>query len=172
MKVSKDLKKLTTTQTEMARALGISQQRVSQMLKEDIMVRDKSGSVLVIESLKNYYKVRAPEGSEEELDLNVEKAKHEKTKREIAELKLAMMEGSVYDARTVELVLTEMLSNLRTQMLGLPSKLAPQLERKKKEKIYEVMTKEIEEKLNELSEYTPEMFTKEEIKEDDDEDSE
>ena len=82
------------------------------------------------------------------------------------------MEGSVYDARTVELVLTEMLSNLRTQMLGLPSKLAPQLERKKKEKIYEVMTKEIEEKLNELSEYTPEMFTKEEIKEDDDEDSE
>mgnify|MGYP003593581577 FL=1 len=172
MKVSKELKKLTTTQTEMARALGISQQRVSQMLKEDIMVRDKSGSVLVIESLKNYYKLRSSElGDGEEIDLNVEKAKHEKTKREIAELKLAMMEGKAYDARTVELVLTEMLSNLRTQLLGMPSKLAPQLERKKKEKIYELMTKEIEEKLNELSEYTPNMFTQEEIKADDDEDS-
>lgn len=172
MKVSKELKKLTTTQTEMARALGISQQRVSQMLKEDIMVRDKSGSVLVIESLKNYYKLRSSElGDGEEIDLNVEKAKHEKTKREIAELKLAMMEGKAYDARTVELVLTEMLSNLRTQLLGMPSKLAPQLERKKKEKIYELMTKEIEEKLNELSEYTPDMFTQEEIKADDDEDS-
>ena len=33
------------------------------------------------------------------------------------------------------------------------------------------MTKEIEEKLNELSEYTPDMFTQEEIKADDDEDS-
>jgi predicted transcriptional regulator len=172
LKVSKELKKLTTTQTEMARALGISQQRVSQMLKEDIMVRDKSGSVLVIESLKNYYKLRSSElGDGEEIDLNVEKAKHEKTKREIAELKLAMMEGKAYDARTVELVLTEMLSNLRTQLLGMPSKLAPQLERKKKEKIYELMTKEIEEKLNELSEYTPNMFTQEEIKADDDEDS-
>ena len=53
----------------------------------------------------------------------------------------------------------------------MPSKLAPQLERKKKEKIYELMTKEIEEKLNELSEYTPDMFTQEEIKADDDEDS-
>ena len=82
-----------------------------------------------------------------------------------------MMEGKAYDARTVELVLTEMLSNLRTQLLGMPSKLAPQLERKKKEKIYELMTKEIEEKLNELSEYTPDMFTQEEIKADDDEDS-
>ena len=173
MKVSKDLKKLTTTQTEMARALGISQQRVSQMLKEDIMVRDKSGAVLVIESLKNFYNVRTSDGGDgEELDLNVEKAKHERTKREIAELKLAMMEGKVYSARTVELVLTEMLSNLRTQLLGLPSKLAPQLEKKKKEKIYEVMTKEIEEKLAELSEYTPEMFTSEEIMEtNDNEDS-
>jgi len=172
MKVSKDLKKLTTTQTEMARALGISQQRVSQMLKEDIMVRDKSGAVLVIESLKNFYNVRTSDGGDgEELDLNVEKAKHERTKREIAELKLAMMERKVYSARTVELVLTEMLSNLRTQLLGLPSKLAPQLEKKKKEKIYEVMTKEIEEKLAELSEYTPEMFSKEEITEtNDDED--
>lgn len=172
MKVSKDLKKLTTTQTEMARALGISQQRVSQMLKEDIMVRDKSGAVLVIESLKNFYNMRTSDGSDgEELDLNVEKAKYERTKREIAELKLAMMERKVYSARTVELVLTEMLSNLRTQLLGLPSKLAPQLEKKKKEKIYEVMTKEIEEKLAELSEYTPEMFSKEEITEtNDDED--
>lgn len=166
MKVSKDLKKLTTTQTEMARALGISQQRVSQMLKEDIMVRDKSGAVLVIESLKNFYNLRTLDGGDgEELDLNVEKAKHERTKREIAELKLAMMERKAYSAKTVELVLTEMLSNLRTQLLGLPSKLAPQLEKKKKEKIYEVMTKEIEEKLAELSEYTPEMFTSEEIME-------
>ena len=80
------------------------------------------------------------------------------------------MERRAYSAKTVELVLTEMLSNLRTQLLGLPSKLAPQLEGKTRDQIYEVMTRELEERLSELSEYTPELFTEEEI-EADDEDS-
>ena len=96
-----------------------------------------------------------------------EKAKHEKIKREIAELKLAMMEGNAYSAKTVELVMTEMLSNLRTQLLGLPTKLAPQLEGKKKEQIYTILTHEIEEKLSELSEYSPDLFIDEEVVDDD-----
>lgn len=37
-----------------------------------------------------------------------------------------------------------------------------------KEDIYEAMTREIEEKLSELSEYKPELFTAEEIEDDDD----
>ena len=77
------------------------------------------------------------------------------------------MEHRVYSARTVELVLTEMLSNLRTQLLGMPSKLAPQLEGKPRGQIYEIMTRELEERLSELSEYTPELFTGEEIESDD-----
>lgn len=42
-----------------------------------------------------------------------------------------------------------------------PAKLAPQLEGMDKENIYEVVTQEIEEKLAELSEYSPEMFSEE-----------
>ena len=43
----------------------------------------------------------------------------------------------------------------------------------KKEDIYEVLTSKIEEKLAELSEYTPELFTEEELEgRNDDEDSE
>ena len=69
--------------------------------------------------------------------------------------------------------MTEQNSNLRTQLLGLPSKLAPQLEGKKKEEIYAIMTREIEEKLEELAEYSPEIFMQEEIEgASDDEDSE
>lgn len=63
--------------------------------------------------------------------------------------------------------MTEMLSNLRTQLLGLPSKLAPQLEGMNRDQVYDVMTREIEEKLSELSEYTPDLFTAEGIEEDD-----
>ena len=170
MKVTRELRKLTTTQTEMARVLGISQQRVSQLLQEEVMAVDDDGGLLVVESLKNFYKLRkGPASSGEEPDYMEEKALHERVKREIAELKLAKMENSVYDAKTVELVMTEQLSNLRTQLLGLPSKLAPIIEGKSKEEIYETMTREIEEKLMELSEYTPELFTEEFVEDDDEE---
>lgn len=172
LKVSKNLRLLTTTQSALALAIGVSQQRVSQLISENVILRDKNNSVLVIESLKNYYKLKANSENPDDIDFQKERALHEKTKREIAELKLAKMQRSAYDARTVELVLTEMLSNLRTQLLGLPSKLAPILEDLKKEKIYEILSKEIEEKLLELSEYNPEMFAIDEIDVgEDDEDS-
>lgn len=166
MKISKDLKKLTTTQVELARAIGITQPRVHQMIEDGIVVRDQSGAVIVMESLKNYYQLRtdkAGAADAEAPDYWEEKARHEQTKREISELKLAKMEGSVYDAKTVELVMTEMVSNLRTQLLGMPSKLAPQMEDKKKEQIYEMLTHEIEDKLSDLSEYKPELFMEEEV---------
>lgn len=59
--------------------------------------------------------------------------------------------------------MTEMVSNLRTQLLGLPSKLAPMLNGADRDRIYDVLTQEIEEKLMELSEYRPEMFMSEEV---------
>lgn len=167
MKISKDLKKLTTTQTELARALGLTQPRIHQLIQEGIVERDDHGAVLVIASLQNYYRTQTGGTDSDELDYMEEKAKHEKIKREIAELKLAMMEGNAYSAKTVELVMTEMLSNLRTQLLGLPTKLAPQLEWKKKERIYTILTHEIEEKLSELSEYSPDLFIDEEVVDDD-----
>ncbi|WP_276789923.1 hypothetical protein [Veillonella magna] len=173
--VTVDLKALTTTQTRLANALGITQQRVSQLIKDGIVVKDKNNKVLIIESLKNYYKFQhtgtcGDDADEESLDYMAEKAKHERTKREIAELKLAKMERNAYSAHTVELVLTEMLSNLRAQLLGLPTKLAPQLEGMTKETIYSRLTEEIEDKLSELSEYSPALFDEE--VEDSDEDSE
>ena len=153
MKITSNLKTLTTTQTEMARALGMSQQRVSQLLKEEVMVTDSDGALLILESLKNFYKLRAGAASAgDELDYMQEKAQHERIKREISEIQLAKLQGSVYDARIVELVMTEEYSRLRTQLLGLPSKLAPLLEGKGKDEVYDTLTREIEEKLTELSE--------------------
>jgi len=170
MKITKDLKKLTTTQRELARAIGITQPYVSQLTKNGVVVRDendKNGGVFVVESLKNYFTQRGEGGTAEDaggdVDINIERAKREKAERQIAELKLAKMEHRVYDARAVELVQTEMISNLRTQLLGLPSKLAPILEGHDKGEIYETLTHEIEEKLGELAAYTPEQYTEEEI---------
>lgn len=175
MKVKGDVKKITVTQRQLASAFGVTPGRVNHLISDDVVVKDKdskSGAVLLYESVKRYWSGKKNEevSIEAELDLTRERAKHERTKREIAELRLAKMENRAYDAKTVELVLTEMLSNLRTQLLGMPSKLAPQLEGKPRGQIYEIMTRELEERLSELSEYSPELFTEEEI-EADDEDS-
>ena len=175
MKVKGDIKKITVTQRQIAAAIGITPARVNQLIKDDVIVRDEDnpgGAVLLYESVKRFWSGQNSDdiSIDAELNLTRERAKHERTKREIAELRLAKMENRAYDAKTVELVLTEMLSNLRTQLLGMPSKLAPQIEGKPRGQIYEIMTRELEERLSELSEYSPELFTEEEI-EADDEDS-
>ena len=170
-KITSGIRQLTTTHSEMAKALGVSRQRVTQLVQEQVLVCDDSGALLLVANIQNYERYKASGGQDgEELDYMQERARHEKVKREIAELKLAKMERNAYSAKTVELAMTEMLSNLRTQLLGLPSKLAPQLEGKSKEDIYVSMEREIKEKLSELSEYTPELFS-EEIEEGGDEDS-
>jgi len=165
MLVTGKVSEIAVKQKALALAIGVTPARVSQMVKDGIVVRDEGnagGAVLLFESLKNYFQSgQGKSDGDDSVDYWEEKAKHERARRQIAELKIAKMENRVYDARTVELVITEQLSNLRTQLLGLPSKLAPQLEGMDKEHIYEVMTQEIEEKLAELSEYTPEMFSEE-----------
>lgn len=162
MKISKGLSELTTTQTEMAKLLGLTQPRVHQLIEDGVVIKAANGSVRVVESLKNFYKSRAiaDGGSEagDDLDLNLERARHERTKREISELKLAKLQGSVYDARTVEYVMTELYATLRTQLLGIPSKLAPQLEGQPKEEIYLSLTREIEDRLSDVAGYDPKMF--------------
>lgn len=166
IKITTDLKTATASQSNLGKALGITRQRVSQLVQEGVMKLDDNGNLLVVESIQNYVKskwwaVDGKNSDKKELSYMDEKARHERTKREMAQLKLAMMEKNLYDARTVELVLTEMLANLRTQLLGLPSKMAPQMEGLSKNEIYSLMTKEIEEKLSELSEYSPDLFTDE-----------
>ena len=170
-KISKSINAVTTTQTQMARALKISQQRVSQMVQQGVIPVDDNGDILLVEGIKAYCRMKKQAAEDEEVDFDKEWAKHEKAKREIAELKLDEMKKNAYSAKVVEYVMTEMASNLRTQLLGLPSKLAPVLEGKTKEEIYTTTTREIEEKLSELASYTPDLFD-EEIEDGEDEEDE
>lgn len=170
MKISDDPRTITVSQTNFGKAVGLTSGRVTQMVQEGIVRRDDAdprGGVFLVESLGNYYKMKFGASKvadgDEDIDINVERAKRERAERQIAELKLAKMEGRVYDATTVEMVQTEMLANLRTQLLALPSKLAPMLEDKTRSEICEILTNEITEKLGELSEYCPEQYLEEEI---------
>lgn len=163
MLVAGNVKEIAVKQKELAIAIGVTPARVSQLIKDGIVIRDEknpSGAVLLYESLKNYFQT-AVKRTDTGIDINEERAKFERARRVMEEMKVAKAMRKLYDAKTVELVMTEELSTLRTQLLGLPSKFAPILEGKTREEINEIMTREIEGKLAELSEYSPDVFSEE-----------
>jgi len=163
-----NLEKLVCTQQALADCLGVTRQRVNQLCREGVAIRaGKSGDVLLLKTLQNYFRRKARAAGN--VDYWTEKALHERAQRKLAELQLMKMQGKVFDARTVEFIMIEHLSNLRTQILGLPAKLAPILEGQDAAEIEEIFTREIEEILEQLPEYDPKMFL-DEIVDDDKED--
>ena len=80
-------------------------------------------------------------------------------------MKLKKLKGKVYDARTVERVISENNVVVRTKLLGIAGKMSMELENKSKEEINEKLTAEIEEILNELSKYEPVKYRSEEVEE-------
>ncbi len=152
MRLSGDIKETTVSQTQLGRALSLSTPRINQLIDEGIVVRDeesRSGQVMLFESLRNYFLSKNVTG--EGVNFWKERGLHEKAKRELAELKLSKSRGEVYEASVVEGVLSELLTNFRSKLTGLPSKYAPQLEGKSRAEIYRTLTSAIEEELTELS---------------------
>lgn len=166
-KITGNFKHWTVTQTNFAQIIGVSVPRVNQLIEEGIIHKnpaDKSGGVLLVQSLKDFISSRkADDGGEENGDAVFwkERGLHEKAKRKTAELKLAKLEREVYDAGAVDLAITEMLTMLRTHLLALPSKFATQLEGKTRNEIYDILTAEIEGKLEEISNFDRETYLNE-----------
>lgn len=153
MKVSGNIKEMTVSQTQLGKAIGVSTPRINQLIDEGVVVRDElstNGQVMLFDSLQNYFLSKNTTG--DGVSFWKERSLHEKAKRELAELKLSKSRGEVYDAATVEGVLSELLTNFRNKLLGLPAKYARQLEGKSRTEIYSELTAAIEEELTELSE--------------------
>jgi hypothetical protein len=176
LQIIKDLSTILTTSDGLAGCVGLTRPRIIQLANEGVFDRDKNSKYAVQDNIKRYID-HVKNGdktteSDEEFQANYwqEKALHEKAKRELTEINLAKIQGKMHEAKDVELVMTEMLTNLRTQLLGLPSNLAPQLVSKSQEEIYIAMNSALEEKLTELKDYAPALFESEVIDDDSDED--
>lgn len=150
------LTKTTKTSADgLAACFGLSRPRIVQLANEGVLSRDENSKYCIAENIQRYIDSKA--GSNEQ-SYDTERTKHERLKSRLTELKLAKMEHRMHDANDVELVMMEMLTNLRTQLLGLPAQLAGQLANQSQEKIYEILTGTIETKLSELADYEPTMF--------------
>ena len=155
MKLQGNSEEWSVSQSQLGRILGVSHQRVNQLIEEEVVLRDessKTGAVLLIDSLRNYYRSKQSlEDGAGKVDFWKERGLHERAKRELAELKLKQRRGELYEAETVERVMIEHLTNFRNKLLGLPAKMAAVLEGKPRGDIYELINLEIEAALEELS---------------------
>lgn len=165
--------------TELAKYIGVGTRQIRRLAEEGLLIRTSNGRYKLQESVYNYIlnlKVnnQRVEKDEELLNLDREKAKHEKVKREMAELKLALMKGSMHKSEDVQQVMVDMLANFKTRCLALPAKVAPSLvNQSSRAEIQEALQKEMNQLLCELKDYSPkDFYGKEFINEEEEEDGE
>ena len=145
--------------------LGVTDRRIRQLQEEGILDKESRGRYNLVSSIKNYIihlktnNDLKDNKNDEFLNYDKERALHEKTKREIAELKLAAMKGEMHNSEDVMRVMNDMLASFRSKILSMPSKLAPMLiARNDMSVIQELIKKEAIEALEELSNYDPALF--------------
>lgn len=142
---------------ELAKLIGITQRRINQLAEDKIITRQPEGDFILPEAIAEFYSFKFQ--NEEAVDYLAEKAKHEAAKRQLAEIELSKRRNEIHEAADVELVMMDMLTNLRSQLLGIPAKMAPVLADQDKGFIDKALTDEIQARLTELSDYSPTMFT-------------
>lgn len=147
---------LRGTSGDLSKLICISQRRINKLAEDGIITREPSKDFILPKAIAEYYSYKYE--SPESVDFGVEKALHERAKRQLAEFEVRKREHELHEARDVEAVLSEMLINLRNNLLGLPAKMASQLSGKSKDDIEEILRKEIEFTLLEIKDYTPSMF--------------
>lgn len=156
-----DLSMITVSAGVLGKIIGVSDRRIRQLADEGILTKVSSGRYNLQESLHSYIlNLRVANDAskntdlEDKLDYGLEKAMHERVKRHITELQYALMKGNVHKSEDVEAVMTNMLTNFKTKIINLPSKLTPLLvDRSDKKYILNLLTNEFHEVLNELSDY-------------------
>ncbi|MDF2486713.1 MAG: hypothetical protein K0R46_2881 [Herbinix sp.] len=162
-----DLSRITVSAGVLGKIIGVSDRRIRQLADEGILTKVSSGRYSLQESLHSYIlnlrvandADRGQKELEDKLDYALEKAMHERVKRHMSELQYALMKGNVHRAEDVEAVMLNMLTNFKTKILNLPSKLTPLLvNRSDKKYILELLTDEFGEALDELSNYNASDF--------------
>lgn len=131
--------------------LKISARRVNQLVKENVLSREKNGKFDLADSCESYYAWKFR--SDGEINYDQEHALLEKAKREKAEIDLQERKETLLRAKDVEHIVDGMILTCKAKLLAIPTKAAPKIIGKSEiPAIVEVMRDEIYEALNELKE--------------------
>lgn len=160
-----DVNGIVVSGATLASIFGLTDRRIRQLDELGAIEKAKRGQYLLVNSIKRYITYLKAHNdikgavNETELDLEKERALHERVKREQAELKLAAMKGEMHHGKDVERVMNDMLANFRSRLLSLPTKIAPVLvARDDIATIQRLLSKEMKEALQEFSDYDQKLF--------------
>lgn len=167
MKKENDFNEILVSSKTLESLFGLKDRSIRGLADKGIVKRDSHGKYLLWESAKSYItflkvvnagKDKESEGCREQIDLDEEKAQHERLKKQITEIKLQLIKGQVHKSEDVERVMTDMFAKFKSKIAALPAKLARRLEGKKRNEIQEILRKEIDNALIELAAYSPADF--------------
>lgn len=163
-----DFEELLVSSKVLESLYGIKDRTVRDLADKGILKRDSHGKYLLWQSTKSYIvslKVaNAAKNSakmsidDSNLDLDEEKAQHERIKRQITEIKLQLIRGQVHKSEDVEAVMSNMFAKFKSKITALPSKLARRLEGKTRTEIQRILKAETDNALTELAQYNPSDF--------------
>lgn len=132
----------------LAKVLGISPQRVRQLVADGILKREDNQRYKLVENVQQYFHYKS---KDKIADFDKEHTLLEKAKRETAELELAVKKKKLHRTEDIEMLLGGMLVVFKRTMLAIPHKVAKQCEGKPTAEISRILTKEINDGLIELS---------------------
>lgn len=165
---------LYATQKELSVLINLSPKRIREIRQaEGIFIPDnKTRKYNLPVCIREYIQYRIQsEASGGSADYEIERAEHERAKKEITRLKLRRLRRESHDAADVEAVIFDMLVRFRSKLLSMPMKLAPMLIGLDVNEIVKIIKLEVNETLCELSEYNPDDYGTD-VMEDEEEDSE
>jgi hypothetical protein len=138
--------------------LDLSERRVRQ-LREEGVIAERDGHPGLYELIPtarryiNFLRKRNPD-SGENLDYNTERSKLVRAKRLNEEYELKIREGELHTSADIEAAMSSMLMNFKSRLTAMPAKLSPVLSKKTgKTEIFKIIKENIDEALNELSDF-------------------
>ena len=146
---------------QLANCLGITTRRVQLLAKESVVLKLRRGTYDLEKSVQGYiaYKVESLEQSQEQKSLDEIRADHERWKMRKTQLAVRLMEGKLHRAEDVERVWTQSAAAVRSRLLGIPVKAAPQVTGMEDAgEVQKILQREVAEALNEIAAYDPADF--------------
>ena len=148
-----------------ARALNLSEKRVKQLTDDGIIMQSTPGNYELYPTMQRYiaYLQSLTADDDKTSDYNVEKARLTRAKREAAEQALQLTRNELHRAADVEFIMTNMLIAFKAKLETLPHKILPNIisvppGRDKADYLAEILKTAVDGALDELTDYSPEMF--------------
>lgn len=168
---------MIVNQKQLANVLGISSRQVRNLQHDfDFFTKQENGRGYDLgKCVQEYieYKVKAEMPRGTSVDIEKEKAEHERIKKTMSQLKLRKMRKELHEAGDIELFLGEMLYNFKNKLLATPSKIATLIVGEKDvNQIINILTKEMNDLLDELSDFNPDEFATDDFTEGEEDDEE